>query len=92
MRITTGPSKIHGRGILAECDLPSGTTITHEEMCEAIIGFNHSCEANLGPVEGVGKTRPFRVTLRDVKKGEELTVDYAVFGAEPKPCLCPKCL
>lgn len=46
---------------------------------------NHSCEANTG-VDGLNI-----VALRDIRKGEELTLDYAVFldeTMEPFNCKC----
>jgi len=43
-----------------------------EEIPDLVIHFNHSCNPNVGPDGQVSF-----VALRDIKKGEELSVDYA---------------
>jgi SET domain-containing protein len=43
-----------------------------EEMPESMIYFNHSCEPNMGI-----KGQIVLFALRDIKDGEEITVDYA---------------
>jgi SET domain len=90
--ITTGPSKIHGTGIVAAKDIPTGTVITHEDMVDAMIGFNHSCNPNLGCVLFTDEKKPYRIVLRSIKAGEELVCDYGVHNAKPTTCLCPVCL
>jgi hypothetical protein len=49
--------------------------------------LNHSCEPNLG-IQG----QIVYVALRDIKRGEELTFDYAMNGDEPyeMKCRCGK--
>jgi SET domain-containing protein len=49
--------------------------------------INHSCDPNLR-VEFRGR-RVFYISRREIKKGEELTIDYR-FDPDPKPVVC-KC-
>jgi SET domain len=80
-----------GVGIFATEDLVSGAILTHEQMVTARVGFDHSCDPNVGPVEKDADVKPFRRVLRGVKAGEELTVDYGVHNAKPNPCDCLRC-
>lgn len=45
--------------------------------------FNHSCNPNVGFLDSVRI-----VTIRNIKKGEELTLDYAFFGGYFRPFKC----
>ncbi|AMV28382.1 SET domain protein [Gemmata sp. SH-PL17] len=58
---------------------------TAEEFESVMMFLNHSCEPNVG-VQG----QIVFVAMRDVKAGEELTLDYATIDhdAEPMPCQC----
>jgi SET domain-containing protein len=65
-------------------------TITREADNDG--GFNHSCEPNIG-IRG----QIFFVAMRDIAKGEELVIDYAMVlyrGKSAKPyqleCACGK--
>jgi len=47
--------------------------------------FNHSCNPNVGFLDSIRI-----IAIRNIKKGEELTLDYAMFGGafEPFKCKC----
>jgi uncharacterized protein len=48
---------------------------------------NHCCEPNLAA--DVGKNQIYYVSLRPIKAGEELTIDYAFDRKQdPQPCRC----
>jgi SET domain-containing protein len=54
--------------------------------------INHSCEPNL--ISRVTKSHILYMSLRDIKPGEELTIDYHLDWDPPTtPCQCgtPKC-
>jgi SET domain-containing protein len=55
---------------------------------EGISYMNHSCEPNANMV-----AQTIIVANRDIKRGEEITVDYNSwnFIGEGVPCWCPKC-
>jgi uncharacterized protein len=50
-------------------------------------GFNHSCDPNLWLQDAVTV-----IARRDIRAGEELTIDYALFSVDPgwrlEPCNC----
>jgi SET domain-containing protein len=51
---------------------------------EAVMMFlNHSCEPNVGILGQI-----IFVAMRDIDSGEELTIDYAMFGADKEPMRC----
>ena len=90
--IQGGPSKRHrGKGIFATEDIPTSTRLTHEMIVNAVVGFDHSCIPNVSPVRFTSEQVPYRVTLRGIKVGEELVVDYGIHDAKPNPCDCSKC-
>ena len=63
---------------------------TAEEVENVMMFLNHSCEPNIGILGQI-----LFVAMRDIQAEEELTIDYAMFGAdkEPMPCNCqsPAC-
>jgi uncharacterized protein len=80
-------SPIAGRGTFAAEDLPAGTEVLRPEGPVHELGsVNHACDPNLGWADDA------LVTLRDVRAGEELVVDYAMSTADPDwflRCHCP---
>src|SRR3954471_9587547 len=51
---------------------------------EAVMMFlNHSCQPNVG-IQG----QILFVAMRNIRRGEELTIDYAMFGGDSKPMRC----
>ncbi|MCB1214850.1 MAG: SET domain-containing protein [Deltaproteobacteria bacterium] len=54
--------------------------------------INHSCEPNceLFVYDDSEDTRVFVEVIRPIKKGEELTIDYAWAAEKSIPCLCGK--
>lgn len=61
--------------IAADCFLAA---LTGEEYDGVLMRVNHSCEANVGMGGNV-----LLVAMRDIAAGEELTIDYALFLADP---------
>lgn len=63
---------------------------TLEEVESVMMFLNHSCEPNIGILGQI-----IFVAMRDINVNEELTIDYAMFGAneEPMNCNCqtPSC-
>jgi uncharacterized protein len=57
--------------------------ITKRERETVMMFLNHSCEPNVG-IEG----QIVFVAMRPIRSGEELTIDYAMFGADSKPMRC----
>lgn len=45
---------------------------------------NHSTDPNVGTIDAKAGHDGVDVALRDIKKGEEITVDYRVFGENPE--------
>ncbi len=122
-RLRIGRSKIHGRGIYADQDIPpnrkvieyGGQKISMGEaqqrrstpylfvlndhwMVDGAVGgsgaqlINHSCEPNL--VTRIVKGHILFMSLRPIRKGEELTVDYNYDDTdETMRCICgaPNC-
>jgi uncharacterized protein len=65
--------------------------LTAEELDASMMSINHSCEPNLGTAGNI-----LYVTLREVRAGEELTLDYAMYATcttQEFDCLCgtPSC-
>lgn len=64
--------------------------LTDDEYEPVMLFLNHSCEPNVGFAGNV-----VLVAMRDVRAGEELTTDYALFDVadEVMPCACgtPSC-
>ncbi len=72
-----------GSGIQTDDDL----FLAHkdkEELQKSFVYINHSCEPNCGMRGNDGEV----VANRDIKKGEELTVDYAMFIDEDSSMKC----
>src|SRR4051794_41033236 len=59
--------------------------LTRREVESVMMFLNHSCEPNVG-IRG----QIVFVAMRAIRVGEELTIDYAMFGANPRPMRC-KC-
>jgi SET domain-containing protein len=59
--------------------------LTAREVTSVMMFLNHSCAPNVG-IRG----QIVFVAMRAIRAGEELTIDYAMFGANPKPMRC-KC-
>jgi SET domain-containing protein len=59
--------------------------LTREEVETVMMFLNHSCEPNVGILGQI-----IFVAMREITPDEELTIDYAMFGAdtEPMPCNC----
>lgn len=56
--------------------------ISREEMEKTGV-FNHSCDPNTG---WAGDIRT--IAIKDIKKGEEITMDYGMYGSEIDPFKC----
>jgi SET domain-containing protein len=57
--------------------------LTKRETESVMMFLNHSCEPNVG-IQG----QIVFVAMRDIRVGEELTIDYAMFGGDTKPMRC----
>jgi len=57
--------------------------LTKRETETVMMFLNHSCAPNVG-IRG----QILFVAMRNVRRGEELTIDYAMFGGDPKPMRC----
>ena len=49
--------------------------LSDDELDASMMSINHSCEPNLGTAGNI-----LYVTMREVKAGEELTLDYAMYA------------
>ncbi len=60
--------------------------VNTREVESVMMFLNHSCEPNVGILGQI-----IFVAMRDINSGEELTIDYAMFGADKKlmKCNCP---
>lgn len=62
----------------------------HLEPIEPFVWLNHSCKPNCGLL--IGPTSLELYALRSIKRGKEITIDYATFeehiGSMPPKCLC----
>jgi SET domain-containing protein len=54
-----------------------------QEVASVMMFLNHSCEPNVGILGQI-----IFVAMRDIERDEELTIDYAMFGADKKPMQC----
>jgi SET domain-containing protein len=59
--------------------------LTRRETTSVMMYLNHSCEPNVGILGQI-----IFVAMRAIRPGEELTIDYAMFGGDPTPMPC-KC-
>lgn len=57
--------------------------LTIEEVETVMMFLNHSCEPNVGILGQI-----IFVAMRDIRIDEELTIDYAMFGANKEPMRC----
>jgi len=57
--------------------------LTKREVDSVMMFLNHSCEPNVG-IQG----QILFVAMRPIRAGEELTIDYAMFGANAKRMRC----
>ena len=92
--LTIKTSKVNGLGLFADQKIIRGTNLgmSHIKLKDTIIrtplgGFiNHANEPNCAKVELLMKNDSFDykkwnlITLRDIKKGEELTVRYTFYN------------
>lgn len=78
------PSKIHGIGIFTNRAIKAGTIILMniKALGNKCNGFNHSCANNIGlnHNNNYKEFGTFRRALRDIKRYEELTVDYRFYS------------
>ena len=91
--LTIKQSRINGLGLFADQKIMQGTNLgmSHIKLKDTIIrtplgGFiNHANEPNCAKVELLMKNDSFDykkwnlITLREIKKGEELTVQYTFY-------------
>ena len=88
--LTIKPSGVHGLGLFADQDIKQATNLgmSHVQIGEEILrtplgGFiNHANEGNVIKVkfyDEIYKTKWNLVTVKDIKKGEELTVRYTFY-------------
>lgn len=78
---TTGETIIHEKGFML--DFQTGHTLqtSHSEHLDVGLparNLNHSCEPNVGIRSGPVTAWPRIVAFRDIRRGEELTLDYAM--------------
>ena len=57
--------------------------INTQEVEDVMMFLNHSCEPNVGILGQI-----IFVAMRSIDSGEELTIDYAMFGANKEPMRC----
>jgi len=57
--------------------------LNKQEVESVMMFLNHSCEPNVGILGQI-----IFVAMRNIDSGEELTIDYAMFGANKKPMRC----
>lgn len=84
------PSSIHGHGAVASRRIHKGELVAGAPAGSGFGGFNHSCDPNLG--DRVEKDTPLRPALRNIRKGEELTVSYKRLNGHLISCNCQTCL
>ena len=89
--LTIKQSKVNGLGLFAEQDIKQGTNLgmSHVQIGEEILrtplgGFiNHANEGNVIKVkfyDEIYKTKWNLVTVKNIEKGEELTVRYTFYN------------
>ena len=54
-----------------------------QEVESVMMFLNHSCEPNVGILGQI-----IFVAMRNIDSGEEMTIDYAMFGADKEPMKC----
>ena len=95
--LSIGPSDIHEAGILAKEDIPAevvigishvyDTNFQHNYIRTPLGGFiNHSDTPNCHKVQShEDSTLTYYIlqTIKDIKKGEELTVTYTIYNVKP---------
>jgi len=54
-----------------------------QEVADVMMFLNHSCDPNVGILGQI-----IFVAMRDIDSNEELTIDYAMFGANKEPMQC----
>jgi SET domain-containing protein len=57
--------------------------LTIEEVETVMMFLNHCCDPNVGILGQI-----IFVAMRDINRDEELTIDYAMFGANKEPMRC----
>ena len=57
--------------------------LTKREVRSVMMFLNHSCEPNVGILGQI-----VFVAMRAIRAGEELTIDYAMFGGDARPMRC----
>ena len=57
--------------------------LNNQEVADVMMFLNHSCEPNVGILGQI-----IFVAMRNIDSGEELTIDYAMFGADKEPMQC----
>lgn len=57
--------------------------LSAEEVEDVMMFLNHSCAPNVGILGQI-----LFVAMRDISANEELTIDYAMFGANSEPMTC----
>ena len=88
--LTIKQSKVNGLGLFAEQDIKQGTNLgmSHAQIGEEILrtplgGFiNHANEGNVIKVkfyDEIYKTKWNLVTVKNIEKGEEVTVRYTFY-------------
>ncbi len=60
--------------------------LTQQEREATMVYFNHSCDANVGFGGNI-----VTIAIRDIKPGEELTVEYAMFESNPDHSMACNC-
>jgi hypothetical protein len=84
-----GPSDVAGQGLFADADLAAGAPVDLLAAPPATVAdlgrLNHSCDPTLA-WSGAGLA-----ARRDVRAGEELTVDYATVVPDPALLLYCHC-
>jgi len=92
--LTIKTSKVNGLGVFADQDINQATNLglTHIKLADQIIrtplgGFiNHANEPNCAKVELLMTNDSFDykkwnlITLKDIKKGEEITLRYTFYN------------
>jgi uncharacterized protein len=57
-----------------------------QEVEDVMMFLNHSCDPNVGILGQI-----IFVAIRNIDSGEELTIDYVMFGANKEPMRCSCC-
>ena len=87
--LTVRDSKIHGLGVFATEDIPKDTILgmTHVKVRKMIVRtplgglYNHSNNPNCVKFQPTNDNSVFFLTsLKDIKKGEEITVQYTLYS------------